>query len=153
MEDQRYEKVPEGESKDFDKEFHQSFDGSEFQEDTQKTEGAQSNPYAFQSVMNDPSKPKTKAFSILAMVFGILSVICCCLGWVSALLGVVAIVFVVIANRHLGYFDGMAIAGLVLGIIGTLLGVLILIGGLMFTEEYYTEDFYRQFFEDNGYDI
>ncbi len=68
-------------------------------------------------------KPKTMAYSVVALVLSILSVVCCCSGFVSAVFGVVAIVFAIVSRVHLGYFDSMSIVGLILGIIGVVFGV------------------------------
>jgi FtsH-binding integral membrane protein len=72
-------------------------------------------------------KKKTLAFSIVSLVTGILSVLCCCFYWVSLPLGIIAIVFAAISRYKLGYFDGMAIAGLILGIFGTVIGTVVII--------------------------
>ena len=72
------------------------------------------------------NKPKTLAFSIVSLVTGILSIICCCGIWVSLPLGIVAIVFAAVSRKTLGYFDGMAIAGLILGIFGTVIGIMVI---------------------------
>lgn len=75
-------------------------------------------------VVESLSKPRTHVFSILALIFGIGSL---ALGGVldvfALLLGVAAIVLSIVSRRHLGYFEGMAVAGLVLGICGLVLGI------------------------------
>ena len=78
----------------------------------------------------DPMPPKdSNTFSVLALVMGILSVvgICCCGG--SLLFGAAAIVFAMISRTRAGFFDGKALAGLIMGIIGAALGVI----GVMIT--------------------
>ncbi len=74
----------------------------------------------------DATKPKTVGFSVASMVLGILSVICCCLGWSGLILGTLAIVFSIVSRKVLGYFDGMSIAGLIVGIFGVCFGGLII---------------------------
>lgn len=71
----------------------------------------------------DSSRPKSRGFSVASLVLGILSVICCCFGWGGLVLGILAIVFAVISRTSLKYFDGMTIAGLILGIFGTVFGI------------------------------
>ena len=73
----------------------------------------------------DATKPKTIGFSVASMVLGILSVICCCMGWSGLILGALAIVFSIVSRKVLGYFDGMSIAGLIVGIFGLCFGALI----------------------------
>lgn len=75
----------------------------------------------------DISKPKTMGFSIASMILGILSVVCCCLTWGGLIMGILAIVFAVISRVSLKYFDGMTIAGLILGIFGTVFGISIIV--------------------------
>lgn len=73
----------------------------------------------------DAEKPKTMAYSVTSLVFSVLSIICCCSGFLSCLFGILAIVFAVVSRRHLGYFDSMAIVGLIIGIIGAILGLFV----------------------------
>ena len=75
----------------------------------------------------DKGKKKTLAFSIVSLVTGILSILCCCFAFVGLPLGIIAIVFSAVSRKKLGYFDGMAVAGLVLGIFGTVIGAVVLI--------------------------
>ena len=76
--------------------------------------------YAYKTVMD--GVPRSRGWSVASMVLGILSVLCCCISYGGLVMGLLAIVFAVISRRNLGYFDGMALAGLVLGIIGTVFG-------------------------------
>ena len=75
----------------------------------------------------DINRPKNRGFSITSMVLGIVSVLCCCLGWTGLIFGAAAIVFAIVSRKSLGYFDGMSIAGLVVGIFGVCFGVLMLV--------------------------
>lgn len=89
-------------------------------------------------------KPKTMAYSVTSLVFSVLSIICCCAGLFSCLFGILAIVFAIVSRRHLGYFDSMAIVGLVIGIIGAILGLfvgLITVFGLFSDMEVFEEAF------------
>lgn len=84
------------------------------------------NGFDSQPMYSQPAPQKgTNVKAILALVFGILSILtCCCYGVVSIILGIVGIVMAVLAKKeNMGQFPGMAIAGLVCSIIGILLGV------------------------------
>lgn len=71
------------------------------------------------NVVEDLSRPRTMAYSILSLVIGAASLaISGYGGWFGLGLAVLSIVFSVVSRRHLGYFDGKSIAGLVLGICG-----------------------------------
>lgn len=75
---------------------------------------------------NNFGRPKTMGWSIVALVSGIISVICCCLGVTGIIFGAVAITASILSRKSLGYFDGLSIAGLVLGIFGVVFGIAIL---------------------------
>ncbi len=106
--------------------------------------GNENEDYIFMNVTKNGRK-KTRGWSIAAMVSGILSVICCVTGYASIILGAIAIVLAIFARRNLGYFDGMAIAGLILGILGFVLGVAIIIA-INFVDEEFLERF-KSYFE------
>lgn len=78
---------------------------------------------------NYPPKVPGTGASIASMVCGILSVVLCwCYGIVSLILGIVAIVLASKAKKDAGgIFNGMAKAGFICGIIGTILGALFVI--------------------------
>lgn len=75
------------------------------------------------SIYTEKGKPKKMGWSIASMILGILSLILTSFGWVALILGVLAIIFSVIARAKLGYFNGFAIAGLITGIFGTVFGI------------------------------
>lgn len=72
-----------------------------------------------------PGQPRNEGMAIGALVCGILATLCGVLGCLGIVIGPVAIVLGVVARRRiresggLTRGDGMAVAGLVLGIIGT----------------------------------
>ena len=81
---------------------------------------------------------RTKGFAIASLICGICSVVFCCLGFLSLLAGIAAIVFGILVlsdtDKNGSFYPdsktmrGMAIAGLVCGIIGTIFGLFALIG-------------------------
>lgn len=62
-----------------------------------------------------------KNFGIASLVLGILSVTCCCGGWIPCILG---IIFGVLSRKRQPENNAMATVGLVLSIIGTVLAVI-----------------------------
>jgi hypothetical protein len=107
------------------------------------------NEYAFNNVID--GKHKSMGWSVASMVVGIVSVVCCCLGWSGLILGTMAIVLSVVSRKSLGYFDGMSIAGLVLGIFGFVFGVSLLVGNMIMDESFwqsFMEEFEAEF--NNG---
>ena len=68
----------------------------------------------------------TSAFSIASLVLGILAIILFCVYYISLLCAILAIIFGAIGKSKGG--RGMAVAGLVLGIISVALDVLVIVG-------------------------
>lgn len=66
-----------------------------------------------------PDKKKSNVLAILALVCGILGIVfnCCC-GWLSIPFGIAALVLALVApKKGNGKLEGMALAGLILGIV------------------------------------
>ena len=62
--------------------------------------------------------PKTMAYSVICLVLSLMSLVCCCTGFISLLFAAVSIAFAIVSRKHLGYFDTMSIVGLVVAIVG-----------------------------------
>ena len=103
--------------------------------------------YAYRTVMNP--RPKTMAWSVVSLIFGIIATVCCCFGWSGMVLGVISVVAAVISRKKLGYFDGLSIAGLVLGIFGFCIGAVMLIGMNSLPDEFW-DDLYKGL--EDGYE-
>lgn len=116
--------------------------------DNQFGQGQDPQDYAFRTVMRN-GKPKTMGWSVASLVLGIISVVCCCFGYASLILGVLAIVFSVLSRKSLGYFDGLSIAGLILGIFGLVFGLAVVIGALLVPEEL-LEDYFQQYYGESN---
>jgi hypothetical protein len=88
----------------------------------------ESQPYKFSPPPQEYQPPKTNGKSIAAMVLGILSVV---LPYIGLLIGIIAIIFASISlkeiKRNQEQGRGMAIAGLVCGIVGTAIYALIIL--------------------------
>ncbi len=136
------------------------FDGDNFNSGNNQNNG-QNNSYnqnynngynnggynSYQPPFQDLTKPKSKALSVASLVTGIIAVICCCLGWSGIVLGAAAIATAIISRVKLGYFDGMAIAGLVLGIFGFVTGLILVIFTYALGDEFWAE-FEKAFWEE-----
>ncbi len=66
-------------------------------------------------------------FSITSLVCGILSIICCCVWYLSIILAVVAIVFGILSLKKNADGRTMAIAGLITGGLGLVLSIIVLV--------------------------
>ena len=78
--------------------------------------------YAYRTVMDE--KRKSRSWSVASLTVSILSLICCCfVSWVGVVLSTLAITFAIISRKNIGYFDGLSIAGLIIGIFGAVFGI------------------------------
>ena len=85
----------------------------------------------------EDKKPQ-KGFAIAGLVLGILSIICCCCNeYISLIMGILAVVFFFVDKKQNGSINGMAIAGLVCGLVSIAISVF----GLILS----TTDFYKEF--------
>jgi len=120
-------------------------DKNEFENDNM----FENNGFAYQQV-NNFGRPKTMGWSVVSLVAGIISVVCCCLGITGIVFGAAAILASVLSRKALGYFDGLSIAGLVLGIFGVVFGVAIVVAVSALGEEFwdaYIEEFNKAYGE------
>ena len=72
--------------------------------------------YAYKNVIG--KKGNTRIFSLVSVVCAALSVIFSFVPWLGLVLGLVAIGFSLVSRKELGYFEGLAIVGLIVGIFG-----------------------------------
>lgn len=103
---------------------------------SQPSGGGQYPPQNYtQQYSPDPFAQKTtppgRGFAITSLVFGILSALglcCCCfMPPVAIVCGALAIVFAIIYSNKASKLDGMALAGLILGIIGVVIALFVII--------------------------
>lgn len=125
-----------------------SFDGWSSQENPQGN-------YAYQTVME--IKSRSRGFAIASLVLGILSLVCCCISYAGLVMATLAIIFAIVSRKKMGYFDSLAIAGLIVGIIGVIFGAFsILVDVIMSSEEFWIEfekmypEIYEQMQETEG---
>lgn len=106
----------------------------------------------FDPVPQETEAKSGRGYAIASLVLGIVSLFtlcCCCICnafFIPMITAVLAIVFAILAkNQSTGKkFPGMAIAGLILGIVGLLLSVL-LMGIFLFLPDIMSEDFLKEY--------
>lgn len=76
------------------------------------------------NINTTPQENSSTGFAIASMVCGILSIIVCCGGVLSLPFGALSIIFAVLSKRLRRNMPGMSIAGIWLGCVGILLGIL-----------------------------
>ncbi len=82
---------------------------------------------AYNSVPQKPEKKSGNWMTVTSLILSILSILCCCLDMFALILAIASIVLAVIALvQHKGN-KGMAIASLIVGIIGFLIAVCLLV--------------------------
>ena len=94
-------------------------------------------------------KKQGSGFAIASLVLGILALLCCCLWYISLACGALSIAFAIIHKKRSGDMGGMALAGMVCGIVGAVIALLIF-GyslALTLTNPNWIEDFYGSDFE------
>ncbi len=84
-------------------------------------ENNENNEYSYKVMMD--GLHKSRAWSVAAFAVAMASVICCCLPWFGLVAGILAVAFSVVSRKTIGYFDGLAIAGLIIGIFGMVFGI------------------------------
>ena len=72
------------------------------------------------AIVNEKGKPKTLIWSVVALICGIVSLVLSTLGWAGLIVGVVAIIFAVVARVKMGYFNSYIIAALICSIFGVI---------------------------------
>ncbi len=93
-----------------------------------------------------PEHKPTNGMAIGSLICGILSLICCCCGWMSVILGIVAIILGVLSKKGEGKMSGMALGGVICGAVGAGLALIsailsIAMSGVVGDLGYYMEDF------------
>lgn len=73
----------------------------------------------------DTTKRNTRAFSVISLVLGAVSVLCSFVGPLGFIFGLAAVASALVSRRLLGFFDGICIAGLIVGIFGSAFGLVI----------------------------
>ena len=107
-----------------------------------KTEAPDDGEYLYKSVLE--GKKKSRIWSVVSLISSILSIICCCVPWPGAVLGILSIVFAVVSRSNIGYFDKIALAGLIVGIFGTVFSVFMIV----ITNTPWYQETYLQFMEE-----
>ena len=85
----------------------------------------------------DKNKQKSMIWSVLSLSLGILSIICCCYGWLGLVLSALSVAFAIVSRANLKYFDGLALAGFIIGIFGLVFSLTVLVSMVLVgTEEF-----------------
>lgn len=110
-------------------------------------------PYTYNDTYSTPNTPLTNnnsnGFGIASLILGICSIaICCCYG-VGAIPAIIGLILGILQNKKNA--NGIATAGIILGIIGILLNVVWLIYMIIFLSEDGLQDFVNEFSSNYEY--
>jgi hypothetical protein len=72
--------------------------------------------YAYKTVIKN--KENRRTWSVVSLALGILSVLSLFVSWLSLTFGVLALGTGLFSRKNLGYFDGLSVAGIIIGIFG-----------------------------------
>lgn len=124
-----------------------NFSGQSYQQPT-----ANPSPYNYNNTYSTPNTPLTNnnnSMGIASLILGICSIaICCCYG-VGAIPAIIGLILGILQNKKNA--NGIATAGIVLGIIGILLNVVWLIYMIIFLSEDGLQDFVNEFSSNYEY--
>lgn len=125
-----------------------NFSGQSYQQPT-----ANPSPYNYNNTYSTPNTPLTNnnsnGLGIASLILGICSIaICCCYG-IGAIPAIIGLILGILQNKKNA--NGIATAGIVLGIIGILLNVVWLIYMIIFLSEDGLQDFVNEFSSNYEY--
>jgi len=92
---------------------------------TQASGGYSMNGQPVNNAYNQPQQQGSQGMAIAGMVLGIISLVCCCLGWIAAVLAVVSLVLSIISLVQHKPGKGMAICGIVCAAISLVLVIIL----------------------------
>lgn len=84
-------------------------------------------PLGYQAPFVDQKPPVSQGLAVASLICGIVSIVCCCCPGLPLIVSVVAIILACLDRAKAGHFRGMAIAGLVIGIVGAVYAVITLV--------------------------
>ena len=75
---------------------------------------------------------KTRAWSVVALVLSVLSILLCLVYWLGLFAGVFAVVCAIVSRRVLGYFDRISVAAIIISVFGIVFSAVVTYFTLLF---------------------
>ena len=97
----------------------------EYKEESKAAEEKDEAEYAYKTVIEKGTK--SRSWSAAALIFGIISILCCYFYTFAIIAGLAAIAFSFISRRNLGYYDNLSIAGIITAIFGVVFSIAMII--------------------------
>ena len=98
--------------------------------------------YVYKKVML--TKKNSRAWSVASIALSLVSLILCPVYWLKIILSATSIVFALVSRKNIGYFDGLSLAGLIVGIFGIVFGIL----GIVMTELLSNNDYFNKLLDE-----
>ncbi len=113
--------------------------------------------YGGDSSYTDSVNKGSSALGIVSMVFGILSIVCCCSVCIGVIMSIVAVICGIIHLNKKGAGKGFGIAGIITGALGLLLSIVMLVIFIFMpddsgTDYIFEDDYDYNYDEDYDYD-
>lgn len=107
----------------------------------------------FDYTPQQPQKDPGHGLAIASLVLGIISLLSCCCVYLSVIVGVVGVVLAIISKNksNTGKMETMALAGMILSIVGIVLAVGYIIFGLVAMQSPEYQDIYQQMMNSYEY--
>lgn len=96
-------------------------DAVDYEDKTEDLEERNDGADEYYSLPED-RRSRTMLWSVLSLALSVLSILLCAFWYVSVVFAVASIVFAIVSGKRFGYFDTMAVIGLILGIVGVTFG-------------------------------
>ena len=109
-----------------------------------KEEIAEEKEFDFKNILE--KNKNSRVWSVAAVILGALSIILFRIPVLGMILALVSVCIAVVSRKILGYFDGVAIAGLIVGIFGIVFGIF----GLIFDYMIENTIYFRVFLMEIG---
>lgn len=98
-----------------------------------------------------PAKEPVNGLAVGSLICGLVSLICCCCGSLSLILGIVAVVLAILSKKNAPKMSGMALGGLICGIIGGGIALISVISGIIMGSSGILEDLFYEFSPNHGF--
>lgn len=89
-------------------------------------------------------EPFTDSFAIASLCLGILSIPALCCTYLGLICGVLAIIFAVLSKKKQGRMSGVALSGMIIGIVTSILAVMLIIVGIIMVSNGAYNDMYQE---------
>jgi len=117
-----------------EKETENIYDETCFYDSTNEIKNDNNTTYSYTETNNmnmsnqmNMSSQQTDQYEIIALIFGILSLLCCCFGGLALPIGIIGIIFSVLAKNKNQTLSNVGIAAIICSVLGTVISLIMLV--------------------------